>query len=654
MFESLKNRLRALGFQEESLLFQLLWGAKKRLLNPLLHARIARQARKEANSGNWLSLSDPREILKHIVGLGSDLTLSPTTSQIPENHQSWVLAVLGPLVNDPKLFDAHPRALRDGTEGSYFTWLCEGTRPPGLTRNAWQEGLKSVFKSRPGDMARRFLDVNPWHLEVAPLGMMAPSLRTSLGFLIRTGHLDMGVVSPGEVLWFAIETLEDHSTSLAETWLRLPAWQERWSNARSVSGWREFTQSFAKDYPILDQTVLATPPHWPEGGISAAEKLLGPLDGPSWGADQGINLLTYWNCTCGLREAATQLGRSAARHGCPVSLRDVPNSMSDVLHNRPETLGLEEYGLSVILVPPLWEPRELYQRAGLPIRKDVKRVGVWFWELEDVPKPWIKNSRFFDEIWAPSRFIGESLRKVLPVPVIDMPQALRVQPFEPVPRDVYGLRQGETVFLFVFDAASSVERKNPGGLVRAFQQAFPKTREARLVIKVSRPQAEPDNMKRLRQLVAGDPRIILVERTMSRHDLLGLMDAADCYVSLHRAEGLGLTMAEAALLGKPVITTGYSGVLDFLDDKTALLVSHGMTTIQRDRPPFQKGWRWADPDISEAANHMRWVRSNPLLARQIGLRAKESVSRALDPSRQGKWIADQLHRLIPGFKGKAA
>jgi glycosyltransferase involved in cell wall biosynthesis len=328
--------------------------------------------------------------------------------------------------------------------------------------------------------------------------------------------------------------------------------------------------------------------------------------------------------------------------------------MSDVLHHRQETLGLEEHALSVFVVPPLWEPAELFRRAGLPIRKNVKRVGVWFWELEDVPKAWIKNSKFFDEIWAPSRFIGESLRKVLPVPVIDMPQSLRVQPFEPVPREMYGLKPGETVFLFVFDAASSVERKNPAGLVRAFQQAFPRTREARLVIKVSRPQAEPRNMAKLRQMVAGDPRILLVERTMSRHELLGLMDAADCYVSLHRAEGLGLTMAEAALLAKPVITTAYSGVLDFLNDKTALMVGHSMTTITHDRPPFQKGWRWADPDLAEAANHMRWVRAQPLLARQIGLRAKESVAKALDPAKQGQWIADQLHRLIPGFRKYAA
>jgi hypothetical protein len=113
-------------------------------------------------------------------------------------------------------------------------------------------------------------------------------------------------------------------------------------------------------------------------------------------------------------------------------------------------------------------------------------------------------------------------------------------------------------------------------------------------------------------------------------------------------------MAEAALLGKPVITTAYSGVLDFLDTNTALLVRHGMTTIRQDRPPFQKGWKWADPDLAEAANLMRWVRSQPVLARQVGLRAKESVGRTLDPARQGKWIADQLHRLIPGFKRSAA
>ena len=174
------------------------------------------------------------------------------------------------------------------------------------------------------------------------------------------------------------------------------------------------------------------------------------------------------------------------------------------------------------------------------------------------------------------------------------------------------------------------------------------------MIKVSRPQAEPQAMAKLRQMVAADPRILMLERTLSRPELLGLMDTADAYVSLHRAEGLGLTLGEAALLGKPVITTRYSGVLDFLDEKTALFVRHTLVPIMHNRPPFQKGWRWAEPDIDEAAAHMRWVRSQPVLARQLGLRARESVARLLDPDAQGRWISEQLHRLLPTAARKVA
>ncbi len=654
MFESLKKRLNDMGFHEETWLFQALWGAKKRLFNPLLHAMVGRKARREVNSGNWLSLANPQEILACISSRGAVLRLSPTTDSAPSDHAAWVRAALGPLLTNPQVRAAHPRGLRDGVEGCYFTWLTEGDSPLGLTQRAWREGLRAVFVSRPGDIARRFLDVNPWHLERVPFGMMAPSLRTSLDFLIRTGHTDMGVVSPEEALWFAVETLEDHPTSLAETWLRLPGWQNRWPGACTPAGWKQLISDLSKETSHLDAANYVYPASWPLAGHEAAEKLLGCLPSATWGSQPGINLLTYWNCTCGLREAAAQLGRSAARHGCPVSLRDVPNSMSEVLHHRPETLGVEEFGLTVTVTPPAWKPAELYRRAGLRMRPDVRRVGVWFWELEDVPRSWISNSRGFDEIWAPSRFIGESLRRVLPVPVIDMPQALRIQPVDPVPRELYGLKAGETVFLFVFDAASSVERKNPAGLVRAFHLAFPRARDVRLVIKVSRPQAEPQAMAKLRQMVAADPRILMLERTLSRPELLGLMDTADAYVSLHRAEGLGLTLGEAALLGKPVITTRYSGVLDFLDEKTALFVRHTLVPIMHNRPPFQKGWRWAEPDIDEAAAHMRWVRSQPVLARQLGLRARESVARLLDPDAQGRWISEQLHRLLPTAARKVA
>ncbi len=116
------------------------------------------------------------------------------------------------------------------------------------------------------------------------------------------------------------------------------------------------------------------------------------------------------------------------------------------------------------------------------------------------------------------------------------------------------------MFLVVFDHNSVFERKNPVGAIEAFKLAFESPRDdVRLVIKSINADTHPDGQDRLRYAADGRPDIVLMDEYLSAQDKNALVASCDAYVSLHRSEGFGISLAEAMLLGKPVIASDYSG-----------------------------------------------------------------------------------------------
>jgi glycosyltransferase involved in cell wall biosynthesis len=95
-----------------------------------------------------------------------------------------------------------------------------------------------------------------------------------------------------------------------------------------------------------------------------------------------------------------------------------------------------------------------------------------------------------------------------------------------------------------------------------------------------------------------------------------MIASADCYVSLHRAEGFGHTIAEALALGTPVIATGASGNLEYMDAEMAHLVGAAPAPVSRGVDPYDAGAMWFEPDLDHAALLMRRVWENPSEARR--------------------------------------
>ncbi len=242
-------------------------------------------------------------------------------------------------------------------------------------------------------------------------------------------------------------------------------------------------------------------------------------------------------------------------------------------------------------------------------------VGLWAWELAEFPPYMQDGFQFVDEVWAVSRFTADAIRAVSPRPVYVLPPPV-VVPEQSEPADLasFGLPAAPFMFLFVFDFHSTIDRKNPLGLIEAFKKAVPTGAGPILVIKSINGYRVPEELNRLRAAVTKAPGVYLMEDYLDAGGLRSLMSLCDCYVSLHRSEGFGLTLAEAMALGKPVIATGYSGNLEFMNPGNSFLVDYELGRVPSGSGPYQKGASWADPDLEQAAGFMRLVVEDPAKA----------------------------------------
>ena len=150
--------------------------------------------------------------------------------------------------------------------------------------------------------------------------------------------------------------------------------------------------------------------------------------------------------------------------------------------------------------------------------------------------------------------------------------------------------------------------------------------------------ARLSELERLRRAAAHRSDIVIRDGYVSADEKNALLAACDCYVSLHRAEGLGLTLAEAMALGKPVIATGYSGNRHFMTDENSFLVDYRLTNASGDCGPYPPGARWAEPDLNHAAQLMRTVYQHPSEAARRAERGRTDL--LLPPRRDVVGVGD--------------
>ncbi len=249
-----------------------------------------------------------------------------------------------------------------------------------------------------------------------------------------------------------------------------------------------------------------------------------------------------------------------------------------------------------------------------------------------------------DEVWVASEFTREAVAAETSKPVHVVPVPLEPPEVSPVSRAEVGLPDG-FLFLFSFDFLSIAERKYPLGLVEAFCRAFRPGEGPMLAIKSINGDRRSEELTRLRRAAAGRPDVHVLDGYVPPATKDAVMASCDCYVSLHRSEGLGLTLAEAMALGKPVIATGYSGNLAFMDEENSYLVRHGTAITPAGIDPYPAGAEWAEPDLDHAAELMRRVYEHPEEARERGARARRDLLASHSVAQAAAFIRRRLDEI---------
>jgi len=278
---------------------------------------------------------------------------------------------------------------------------------------------------------------------------------------------------------------------------------------------------------------------------------------------------------------------------------------------------------------------------------DRYRIGMWYWEVEAFPPAQHGGFAALDEVWVATDFVRAAVEPHSPVPVVTLTPPLPQRGPEPtLTRDDLGLPDGP-LLLFSYDHLSTLERKNPLGLVEAFSRAFAPGEGPTLVLKSINAHLRPADAERVRLAAARRPDVLLVERYLAPDERDALVAACDGYVSLHRSEGLGLTIAEAMAWGKPVVATAYGGNLQFMTEENSFLLPWSPAPIGPDAAPYPADGTWADPDLDAAAAALRALLDDPAEAQARGERAAADIATRHGAAVAGAAIAARLAALGP-------
>jgi glycosyltransferase involved in cell wall biosynthesis len=271
-------------------------------------------------------------------------------------------------------------------------------------------------------------------------------------------------------------------------------------------------------------------------------------------------------------------------------------------------------------------------------------IGFWFWETNRFRLGRHTPLAFLDEIWVASSYVGDAVAAEVDVPVLVAPLPMDTPAAAARPRTELGLPEGY-LFLYSFNFISGV-RKNPVAVLDAFSRAFAPGEGPSLVLKsVNGRERKPGLLADLERASLGRPDVVVVDRYVSEDDSRAMLASCDCYVSLHRSEGLGLTMAEAMELGKPVIATGYSGNREFMNESNSLLVPYELVDVPTDWWAYEPGATWAEPDVDAAARMMRQVWERPKEARELGARARDDLRERFPLRRTADFVRGRLEEL---------
>src|SRR3954463_11416251 len=369
-----------------------------------------------------------------------------------------------------------------------------------------------------------------------------------------------------------------------------------------------------------------------------------PQENGGRGAPQGVNVVGFFRAEFGQGEAARRPVAGPERARIPVRTLTYDRIPHRQEHPFDERASDGFFPTNIVCLNA--EHLLSFARGdGRELLAGRYSVGLWFWETNRLPPELRPALGYVDEIWVASPFVADAISAETSKPVLTFPLPVVAPPPSGLTRADLGLADEAFVFAYVFDYFSTIERKNPLGVIEAFTRAFPEPGRPLLYLKTINGERSRDELARVRAAAAGRPDVRIDDGYVAGDRLAALTQHCDCYVSLHRSEGFGLTIAEAMALGKPVIATAYSGNLAFMDEESSFLVPYSLTALEQAVGPYPAGTVWADPDLDEAARLMRAVVDDPEAARERGSRGQQTIRDRQSIERAAEFVVERMPEL---------
>ena len=359
-------------------------------------------------------------------------------------------------------------------------------------------------------------------------------------------------------------------------------------------------------------------------------------------SETDINVVGFFSKTVGLAEGARAMEQACLKSELKARCIDVDNH---TIHYRDDLkmdskIGFDIYHVNFDSINAAVEKVKNYQR-----KTNRYSIGYWAWEQSRLPSVALSGFDYLDEVWVPSQFVLDSVSRSSPVPVVRIQHAISPPLHFRKKRADFGIPDDKIAVLTLFDFDSGCYRKNPEAAIKAFKIAERDSDHGFLIIKVKKADHYKSNFSELMEIVGDNKNVLIINEELSRSDIWDLMNSCDVLMSLHRAEGFGLCMAEMMALGKVVIGTGWSGNLDFMNHENSCLVDYDLKPLEKSNAfgNFIPNELWAEANPVHAAEYLEKIYRDKDYLNNIGCRAKSYMDTNFSLTVMGNKIKERLN-----------
>jgi ADP-heptose:LPS heptosyltransferase len=380
--------------------------------------------------------------------------------------------------------------------------------------------------------------------------------------------------------------------------------------------------------------------------IEAARPNMNRRPDPSKGAASEAIRLNYYAGAfdaSGYGQAARLYIRALHAAGVKVSIVDTGARPAQVQDAQIAALLGEDPAADFHLfhgVPP-WFAGSAYHHRNV--------IAMTVWETDTMPQQWRNPLCHAIDVWLPCSFNVEVFQRGLRRQPFRLPHAapdIRLNGSSASEaNDFLDFAAGDFVFYSIFEWQ---DRKNPDGIIEAFLRAFPQENDAVLVLKSSGASAPAAaaTLQQVRARTGSRGRVILRCEGWDEQTMASLHARGNCYVSLHKGEGWGYPLFEAACRGTPVVATAYAGPLDYLDAEHHWLVRCAPAPVRQRYVFYHSGMRWAEPDTDHAIEGLTWVYQNRKAAEARAIAAAHELRTSFSFERVGAMAKARLMELL--------